>query len=149
VDRNACVEDQMVENCRAWWWKHIIAGVEPELDHSTSAAEAVKDRFPPRADGSPAGALRSDDGAGKAMVEQLKAVKIQKKELENEQKTLENQLKAYIGDDDGIIGDGYKATWKPQKGRASLDMKRLKADHPEIISTYTKQEDFYKVLRIK
>lgn len=149
VDRNACVEEQMVENCRNWWWKHIVAGVEPELDHSTSACAAVKERFPPRADGSPAGEMRSDDGAGKTMVEQLKAVKLQKKALEEEQKTLENRLKAYIGDADGIIGDGFKATWKPQKGRASIDMKRLKTDHPEIISTYTKQEDFYKVLRIR
>lgn len=48
----------------------------------------------------------------------------------------------------GTEDEGGRITWKTQKGRTSIDSKRLKADHPDIFDAYSKVGKPIRVFRI-
>lgn len=69
----------------------------------------------------------------------LKEKKEAAKALEDEISGMEDEIKLYMRDADILTANGETiCTWKTGKGRATLDRKKLAAEHPEIIQEYTK-----------
>ena len=67
---------------------------------------------------------------------------------EKDLKDCETSIKALIGDNEGIIGAKYKATWKEQS-RASINYEKMIEDYNIDVEKYKESESTYRVLRIK
>ena len=61
----------------------------------------------------------------------------------------ENQLRAALGNHRRAVGGGYSVTLARQKGRVSLDQRRLKDEAPDVWAKYQKQGEDFETLRIK
>jgi putative phage-type endonuclease len=70
----------------------------------------------------------------------LQALKQQSKDIEAAEETLKGWVFKAMADREAVLApDGrLLATWKPSKGRVTLDADALKADHPEIFKQYLK-----------
>jgi len=53
-----------------------------------------------------------------------------------------------LGNEIGTVNGSQLVTWKQQAGKASLDTKQLRADHPELVQQYEKQGAPYRVMRV-
>ena len=137
------VIEKMVERCRQWWWRHIVANNAPAIDGSDSATKVIN--LTPKYNDD----VVQTDEEGADLIERLIAIKSQLKEIEKEKKGLENQIKDLINHNEGIYYGARKATWKEQKGRSSWDTKQLEADHPELAEKYKKSGKSFRVLRVK
>lgn len=137
------VQQDIIERCRKWWFKHIIAGAAPPLDEGDCAAEVVN-KITRTVD-----QMIGVDEDDAKMIEDLIKVKAEIKSLQKQKKWLETNIKGLIGDHTGIMGHGRRATWKEQKGRSKWDTKQLEVDHPELAKKYKLAGAPYRVLRIK
>lgn len=61
----------------------------------------------------------------------------------------DNQIRAALGNYKRAVGGSYSVTLSRQKGRISLDQKRLKEEMPDIWEKYQKQGEDFETLRIK
>lgn len=129
------------------FWQCVVDRVPPEVDGSASCTEALAERF--RGGVAESIELPSWAAAEVAAIRQLEA---QKKELDAKIAESKNRLKEVMGDHEvavwGTEDDGGRITWKLQKGRTSIDSKRLKADHPDIFDAYSKVGKPTRVFRI-
>lgn len=75
----------------------------------------------------------------------LQELKMHRDEINAEIKEIETELKAKIGDNQGILTDKYKITWKKQSTK-TLDKDRLREDIKNLDDYYLSSS--YRVLRI-
>ena len=117
------------------------------MDGSASCTEALAERFR----GGVAESIELPSWAV-AEVEAIRQLEAQKKELDAKITAGKNRLKEFMGDHEtaiwGTENEGGRITWKTQKGRTSIDSKRLKADHPDIFDAYSKVGKPIRVFRI-
>lgn len=129
------------------FWKCVVDRVPPEVDGSASCTEALAERFR----GGVAESIELPSWAA-AEVEAIRQLEAQKKELDAKITAGKNRLKEFMGDHEtaiwGTENEGGRITWKTQKGRTSIDSKRLKADHPDIFDAYSKVGKPIRVFRI-
>ena len=129
------------------FWKCVVDRVPPEVDGSSSCTEALAERFR----GGVAESIELPSWAV-AEVEAIRQLEVQKKELDAKIAASKNRLKELMGDHEtavwGTEDEGGRITWKTQKGRTSIDSKRLKADHPDIFDAYSKTGKPIRVFRI-
>ncbi len=137
------VVEKIVERCRQWWYRHIVCNVAPEIDGSESASKVVN--LSPHLDDD----VHKGDESLVSTIEELLSIKKQIKDLDFQKKTLENSIKSSIGTSSGLYYAGRKATWKEQKGRSSVDIKKLTEDHPDLVEAYKKEGKAFRVLRVK
>lgn len=72
-----------------------------------------------------------------------------KKQAETIEKAARDHLARVMLDAEIATFNGVNVlTWKEQAGRASLDVASLKHDHPDLVATYTKQQQPMRVMRI-
>jgi predicted phage-related endonuclease len=136
--------EKLIERCRDWWWKHVIAGVAPEIDHGKSVDKMLDNvQFTNNE------LIETEDEGIIATIKELVELKKDIKRLDNKKKSLENKVKTFIGTSAGIFGGGYRATWKPQRGRDTFNTKRFKAEHPDLAEQYVNEGKPYRILRIK
>lgn len=129
------------------FWKCVADRVPPEVDGSASCTEVLAERFR----GGVAESIELPSWAV-AEVEAIRQLEAQKKELDAKIAASKNRLKELMGDHEtavwGTEDEGGRITWKTQKGRTSIDSKRLKADHPDIFDAYSKVGKPIRVFRI-
>lgn len=100
---------------REFWFSHVLTKVPPPLDGSASAHAFLARRFPTNTDVMRMATEQLTDDAF-----MLRAVRKRMKELEGEESALEVRIKQAIGEDAGISGPGWSATWKLDRaGRPS------------------------------
>ena len=143
LSRDEEAEDDLIEECRGWWWRHIISNVAPTLDHGRCSAEVVG-QIERRSDD-----LSELNDSDTIFLKELIALKKDIKRLETQKKAMENQLKAIIGPGVGVYGGGHRATWKQQSTSGGFDAAAFKAAHPEMAAEFQKPARTYRVLRIK
>ena len=114
------------------FWQCVETGTPPEVDGSESTSETLGYLHKYEDDT----ADLADLGSEFEMIEDIKA---QIKELKDHQEEIENRIKERMNESAAAVGfsDLYKVTWKKQE-RTTLDSKRLKEDHPEIVAEYSK-----------
>jgi predicted phage-related endonuclease len=79
-------------------------------------------------------------------LEEARAMAKQAADLETKAKDALAQL--MLGNEIGTIDGVQLVSWKQQAGKASLDTKQLRADHPELVSQYEKQGAPFRVMRV-
>jgi putative phage-type endonuclease len=135
VERDLEVENALIERAGQWWRRHVVEGVRPELDSSSSCSLALH-----LAHAKPSDELLEVDDA-RDLVERWSAAKQAEAEAIDTRKALEAEVKAAIGDAKGIRGEWGRVNWSRFE-RSSLDAKRLRAEHPELenlLERYTRK----------
>jgi predicted phage-related endonuclease len=79
-------------------------------------------------------------------LEEARAMAKQAADLETKAKDALAQM--LLGNEVGTVDGVQLVTWKQQAGKASLDTKQLRADHPELVSQYEKQGAPFRVMRV-
>lgn len=79
-------------------------------------------------------------------LEEARAMAKQAADLESKAKDALAQL--MLGNEIGTVDGVQIVTWKQQAGKASLDTKQLRADHPELVQQYEKQGAPFRVMRV-
>jgi predicted phage-related endonuclease len=79
-------------------------------------------------------------------LEEARAMAKQAADLESKAKDALAQM--MLGNEIGTVDGVQLVTWKQQAGKASLDTKQLRADHPELVNQYEKQGAPFRVMRI-
>ena len=144
IPRNDAFIADMLEKVTDFWENHVLAKVPPEVDGSESSSEAVKKAYP-TSNGMEI-ALPSQANDLFARLDELdKTAKL----IKEQQEEAKNQLKLMLGDNEiGVIGD-RKVTWKTQKGRASIDSKKLQKEYKNAYEACVKYGEPTRVMRIK
>jgi predicted phage-related endonuclease len=79
-------------------------------------------------------------------LEEARAMAKQAADLESKAKDALAQM--MLGNEIGTVDGVQLVSWKQQAGKASLDTKQLRADHPELVQQYEKQGAPFRVMRI-
>jgi predicted phage-related endonuclease len=79
-------------------------------------------------------------------LEEARAMAKQAADLETKAKDALAQM--MLGNEIGTVNGSQLVTWKQQAGKASLDTKQLRADHPELVQQYEKQGAPFRVMRV-
>ena len=126
-----------------FWENHVEKKVMPAPDGSRADEENVKELFTNVTPG-----LEVDLDDLKRPLDRYFEIDELKKELEQEQKEIKQQIQIRMDDAEvATIGD-HKITWKEQKGRTTIDAKKLEADLPEIYRKYAKTGKPTRVFRV-
>jgi predicted phage-related endonuclease len=79
-------------------------------------------------------------------LEEARAMAKQASDLEAKAKDALAQM--LLSNEIGTVDGVQLVTWKQQAGKASLDTKQLRADHPELVQQYEKQGAPFRVMRV-
>ena len=79
-------------------------------------------------------------------LEEARAMAKQAADLESKAKDALAQM--MLSNEIGMVDGVQLVTWKQQAGKASLDTKQLRADHPELVQQYEKQGAPFRVMRV-
>jgi hypothetical protein len=79
-------------------------------------------------------------------LEEARSMAKQAADLESKAKDALAQL--MLGNEIGTVDGVQLVTWKQQAGKTSLDTKKLRADHPELVQQYEKQGAPFRVMRV-
>lgn len=107
LHRDAEIEGDLQQIGYDFWHNHVLRGVEPPVDGSSSWSEHLKRKFAKHGE-----QLRdaTEDEAGVML--DLFALRHAKAALEKRESLLENQIKAAIGECAGLTCSYGKVTWK-------------------------------------
>ncbi len=89
--------------------------------------------------------LANEAGEWVLQLEEARAMAKQASELETKAKDALAQM--LLGNEIGLLHGQQIVSWKQQAGKESFDATRLKQEHPELVSEYTKQGNPYRVMR--
>lgn len=128
--RDLRVEAAMLERASAWWARHVEADVPPPVDGSKGARDHLLSQHPgPEKDQRVV--RRADE------LEELARAYAEAHEAENAAKAMKaevgQRLMEAIGDDYGVRGTGWRATWSryPKRG---TDWARLREERPDVVA---------------
>lgn len=135
------LQEMIVEEERAFW-RRVEAGEPPPM----ATPEDVRLRY---GRASVTGTVKASPAAAEACYT-LATLKAHAKELETSCEQQASIIQRELGDIDTLVYQGEViATWRAQKGRETIDMKALKADHPEIYQRYVKRGQPFRRLLLK
>lgn len=144
IPRNDAFIAEMLEKVTDFWENHVLAKVPPEIDGSASSSETLKKVYP-QSNSVEIALTESALDIIKHLDELDKTLAIIKEQQEQDK----NQLKLMLGDNEiGIVGD-RKVTWKTQKGRTTIDSKKLQKEYKDAYEACVKYGEPSRVMRIK
>ncbi|WP_295531924.1 lambda-exonuclease family protein [uncultured Pseudacidovorax sp.] len=117
----------------ARFWRHVETDTAPPADGSESAALALKALWP--RDSGTVLDLADDLEFGGAFADLL-ALRQTIAEAEQQQEILRQRIQQRMGEATVARFDGGEVRWKRSKDGTALDVERLLADHPELLTTY-------------
>lgn len=116
------------------FWNMVQTMTPPPIDGSRSTTEAIQSQYP----GGQTEPVELPQEAADALA-LIDNAKAERKRLDDVITTQENIIKCFMGDDEiATIGD-RKVTWKNQKGRITVDTKKLKKEFPDVYEACMKQ----------
>lgn len=119
-----------------FWETHVLGGAEPVPDGSEATVHYFNERFRKSN-----GKTIELPGEALAACEEYERLSQQMKELETAKNAAANQLKSYLKEaETGTVG-GRTVMWKTV-GRSAVDTKRLKAEQPDVYSSYLTQSSY-------
>lgn len=126
------------------FWHHVTNNSMPEVDGSEDCARALHEKF----SGGQAEPIELPNRA-EMLVERLQSIKESKAIIDSDMKKCQNELCAMLGDNEVGLAGEHKVIWQSQKGRTTIDSKRLKAEKPDIFAQYAKTGKGIRVFKIK
>lgn len=141
VERNEADIELLSERCADFWFNAVVAGRAPLADGSRATTETLAAAWQPQ------GIEVTDIDELADVVEHLRAERSAVRAHEAEVREAENLLKAALGEaTEGIVDGELVISWRSQQ-RRSIDVKALRADHPELADKYEITKD-HRVLRL-
>lgn len=118
------------------FWRRVERGEEPPVDESETWRRHLEGRFV-RA----AGGLLAATREAEEIATRLADARARRAAAEADADRAANELRAVIGEHEGVVGEGWKATWKaPAKGAAAwkeIAMELGAEGRPEVIARHT------------
>lgn len=105
---------------RRFWFEHVLTGEPPPIDGSETWKNFLARKFP-NSRGPLKPAPREADSIAYAYLDAMRA----ETEAKKAKAEAANQLRALIGDEEGIRGGDWKATWKGEDGKRTLLVKAI------------------------
>lgn len=112
IDQNIDAYNIMLDRAQTFWRDHVEPRIPPPFDFAKDE-EAIRGIAQTTQELKP-----RDDMVG--LVEKIIELKKQNKEIESTLRAAENQLREAIGEDEGIIAQGYRATLKTTKNKTRM-----------------------------
>lgn len=144
IPRNDLFIEQMVKAVTDFWENHVLAHVPPDVDGSKSTTEAIKKVF--NSTNETTIDLPSEAETWLNRYDELKALE---KTVAEQKQDCENHLKVLLGENEAGLFKDRKVTWKMQKGRITIDSKKLKKKWLDAYVDCAKQGADNRVLRVK
>lgn len=144
IPRNDAFIADMLEKVTDFWENHVLAKVPPDIDGSESSSEAVKKAYP-TSNGMETALPYTALEIIKRLDELDKTLAI----IKEQQDEGKNQLKLMLGENEIGIIDDRKVTWKTQKGRTTIDSKKLQKEYKDAYEACVKYGEPTRVMRIK
>lgn len=119
VRRDLAFEKTMIDRLREFWNEFVEGDVPPPMDGSSAASEWIERRFPREITEKP----ETADAVAIVWALRLDRAREALGVAEKEKATTENGMKEIIGERVGLVGDGWRATWKATKDRRVVDWK--------------------------
>ncbi len=116
VKRDVELCAQLREAAWLFWRDHVIADVQPPIDGSEGTKDYLARKYPQNN-----GLMVAADVKADEIAERLTRAKVALDAAELDAATLGNLLRERIGDNDGIEGADWKATWKRAKDSRKTD----------------------------
>lgn len=110
VQRDLRLWNLLVGMARTFWHDNVLANVAPEVDGSEGAKRMVHALF--RESWKP---LEPANDVESELAERLRETSREVERVGAREEELKTRLKASIGNREGILGSGWKITWKTQK----------------------------------
>lgn len=129
------LQSHLVEQGQRFWRDYVQTGTPPPIDGSESSANFLKSRFPRNTDKTIPGDAETDE-----LMRRLMSVRAAGAKAELDEKLIINRLKELCGFHEGIVGQGWKLSWKNTKGSTKTDWESVaKAMHPplEVVERHT------------
>jgi putative phage-type endonuclease len=132
IDRDDEVIARLVV-LEAEFWEHVVQDTPPRVDGSESSANALRTLYP----GGTTTVDFSEDGELSKHFAELVVLRAEIEEKEGRAELLKQSLQEAMGDASRAIFTGGEVSFKRSKDGSSIDTKRLAADHPTIVTSYT------------
>jgi putative phage-type endonuclease len=124
IERDEAEIDALIRAEREFWEKYVVPDVAPPVDGMDATGEAVRAMF----GGGDKEEIEIDVGNAAARLVELKA---EKKALETLIDKAQQEIQMAMGDHEKATSGKYKISWASYF-KASLNMDKLKAEHPKI-----------------
>lgn len=151
VERDAEEERALLHQVSEWYDRHIALDIEPELQ-GRDLASVQRTWMTLEAPQEVEVDDEVDEGKFLRLAGDLVAADVSLAYAEEAQKKAKAELLAYWANNYGAaevvkLSNGQKLSYKAQDGRASIDVDRLRKDHPQIAAEYTKKGASFRTLR--
>lgn len=144
IPRNESDIEALREAAKNFWENHVLADVPPETDGTDSTSETLDTIFK---EGQPmAMALPS---MAQIWIDRLDSLYTTEKLVKEQKTEAQNALKAMLGDCEVGAFNDRQISWKAIKGRETVDVKRLKAEMPQVYEQYKKIGAGSRVFKLK
>ena len=136
IERDEEMIGKIIAMEKYFWETYVIGGIEPVPDGSEATTSYFNSKFK-NCNGEtielPIEALKICD--------EFEKITLQIRELETAKNAAANQLKGYLKEAEAGTVGGRKITWKAIS-KSTVDVKRLKAEKPDIYSDYLVQSNY-------
>lgn len=130
----------MIEQEKDFWENHVLKGIPPEIDGTSSATELLSKMYPK--DNGEIIMLESDKA--EMLIDAIESIKSEIKEKQALQKEYENKLKLMIGEAQKGVTPRFEVNLKTYE-RNTIDTKKLRSDLPDIAEKYFKTTTYRKL----
>lgn len=113
----------LVEIGRSFWHNNVAVRTPPPVDGSNSYREFLIRKFP-----NSRGKLAQGTEDAARWARMYLDATVQETAAKKAKSEAGNHLRALIGDGEGMIGDGWKATWKGEDGGRTLRVSEIKSN---------------------
>lgn len=145
-ERDAELESMLLDVGGRFWRDNVEARRPPELDGSEACFNWLNSRFPKET----GPAVPADAEAERWAAQYREAGEMEATAKERKQEA-RNHLQALIGEAAGMVGDGWKLSWKARKTTTETDWEALALRFkpaPEMIAAHTKEKAGPRVFRL-
>ena len=119
-----------------FWNNHVVSGTFPPPDGSKACDEVIEQYFPTAKKASTVKLVGFDERLGRRE-EIMRLIA----KLQEEQKQIEQEVKLFMGKNQYAASERYRVSWG-NIDSVRLDLKRMKAEKPEIYADYGKPSHF-------
>lgn len=116
VRADANLQGYLLEAGKKFWNDFVLTQKPPPIDGSESCSKWVKGRFPKNTDKLVEATSEADE-----LMRQLYETRMRAEEIELEKEALNSRLQELCGNHEGMIGRGWKLSWKNTKGSIKTD----------------------------
>lgn len=134
---------RMEDACKRFWLSYTVPGIvpPPSLADGADYKDVLPDRGAPDEIKLP--------GACDAAIFELADLKSQARDIDGRITFLENHLKYELRDHEkGVTPQGKAVSFKEQKGRVTIDARKLAAEYPQAYGECARVGESFRVLRV-